>query len=354
MTQKGMERYTLEDFKIICQNGFDYHISDDTLDIISALASQVGAPDYIKTPKFNSNTIGRGERGGSGDMFERGSGGGRDRNRHGGGRRRRRQQEMTDDDWEDLRTFHTKQKAEISPEKALEKQYRGELNKLVSSSDKEQLSRLATLFKQYHETRNDNRAETLFFDVATCSKINTKLFADVLCELIQNDKQIDRWMEDELMMFIEDKWLYSFETIECISEDEDYDKFCDSNRVNEIRLNSSMFLGNFFHYVVKHNMDDFFWTDTINRAVSTIFNQFETELMKDDNEDVAFVCCSNIFAFLVPILDVIGADMDEVDDDLSKVEYVKMRLLEIVDDEEKYPSLTRKIVFVIQDNKIWL
>lgn len=353
MTQKGMIRYSLEDFKEICQNGFDYHISDDTLDIISALASQVGAPDYIKTPKFNSNSIG-GSSGCGTNSFERGNGGGRDRNRNGGGRRRRRHQEMSDDDWEDLRTFHTKQKAELTPEKALEKQYRGELNKLVSNCDEEQLSRLVSLFKQYHVVRNDNHAETLFFDVATCSKINTQLFADVLCQIIQNDEQIDELMRDELMKFIENKWLNSFETIECISEDEDYDRFCDSNRINEIRLNSSMFLGNFFHYVFEREVDDYFWFDVINHAVSNMFSQFENELMKEDNEDVAFVCCSNIFAFLVPILDVIGADIDEVDGDLSKVEYVKMRLLEIVDDEDNYPSLTRKIVFAIQDNKIWL
>ena len=36
-------RYTVQDFNDISQDGFDYTINEDTLDIISALASQVGA-----------------------------------------------------------------------------------------------------------------------------------------------------------------------------------------------------------------------------------------------------------------------------------------------------------------------
>ena len=44
--------YTLDTINEILFNGFDYKLPDETLEIISNLALQVGSPDYVKTPVF--------------------------------------------------------------------------------------------------------------------------------------------------------------------------------------------------------------------------------------------------------------------------------------------------------------
>ena len=45
-------RYTLETINSILFNGFDYKLPDATLETISNIALQVGAPDYVRTPVF--------------------------------------------------------------------------------------------------------------------------------------------------------------------------------------------------------------------------------------------------------------------------------------------------------------
>ena len=45
-------RYSLENITNILFNGFDYKLPEETLNIISDIALQVGSPDYVKTPVF--------------------------------------------------------------------------------------------------------------------------------------------------------------------------------------------------------------------------------------------------------------------------------------------------------------
>ena len=45
-------RYTLDNINQTLFDGFDYKLSEKTLEIISSLSLQVGSPDYVKTPNF--------------------------------------------------------------------------------------------------------------------------------------------------------------------------------------------------------------------------------------------------------------------------------------------------------------
>ena len=49
---KTMNIYTLENINEILYQGFEYNLPDKTLEIISKLSTEVGSPDYIKTPVF--------------------------------------------------------------------------------------------------------------------------------------------------------------------------------------------------------------------------------------------------------------------------------------------------------------
>jgi len=52
MSAMDTQTYTLDFFNNLILDGFDYCVSPDTLNIISKLASEVGAPTYVKTPVF--------------------------------------------------------------------------------------------------------------------------------------------------------------------------------------------------------------------------------------------------------------------------------------------------------------
>ena len=51
--QKPMQRYNLNDFKRILNEGFVNSITPEVLKTIQSIADQVGAPEYIKTPQFD-------------------------------------------------------------------------------------------------------------------------------------------------------------------------------------------------------------------------------------------------------------------------------------------------------------
>lgn len=51
-TANKMIQYDMNDYEEIMNAGFICNLTQDTLDIISKLSEQVGAPTYIKTPIF--------------------------------------------------------------------------------------------------------------------------------------------------------------------------------------------------------------------------------------------------------------------------------------------------------------
>ena len=45
-------RYTLEQFNIIMFDGIQLELPKETIELITSIANQVGATDYIRTPQF--------------------------------------------------------------------------------------------------------------------------------------------------------------------------------------------------------------------------------------------------------------------------------------------------------------
>lgn len=335
MANMTTSRYTIQDFNDIAHDGFDYTIGEDTLDIISALASQVGAPDYIRTPNFSTHHR-EGSKG-------RGSG-------SGGGGRRRKPQEMSDEDWEDLRTFHTKPKAEISPEKALEKKLRGVLNRVVSASSKEQLESIENVFCELLDAKLSDIAEKVFYDLATCSKMNTSSFAMLFADLTKhvNDEDVYEFLESSLERFISDDgiWMSKFNNVEYISEDEDYDSFCDVNKTNDVRLNTTMFVAKVFELFFEREDERFMWIERLANCYWKMFCGFKEELRKVNNEDVSMIYCSNIIALMKPINEYI-VELDETHEFWNNVIEDQEQI--IISGDKVYPSLTRQIIFALQN-----
>lgn len=327
-------RYTIQDFNDISQDGFDYTISESTLDIISALASQVGAPDYVRTPNFTTHhkeNRGRGDR-----------------------RRRKNHEQMSDSDWEDLRSFHSKPKAEISPEKALEKKLRGELNRVVDSCGKSQLESIAGVLCELIDAKLGDVAEKVFFDLATCSKMNTGPFASLFCDLLNSDAY-ECETSDEMFEFLEGflrrlvssdgVWMNEFVRVEYVSEDVDYDRFCDLNKENDRRLNMTRFIAKVFRNLFEREDERFFWFEQLAACYWNIFCGFKDALRVEGNEDVAMVYCSNVIELLQPIGEYV-AELDDKHNFWGSAMEDQEQI--IVSGVSAYPSLSRQIIFALQ------
>lgn len=320
-------RYSLEDFNNIYSDGFDYNISDETHDIIAALASQVGAPDYVRTPNFSTH--------------------GRDKGRVGGGGRRnrnRRGQEMSDADWEDIRTFGSKPKAELSEEDLLLKSFRGELNKLVVGNVKEHSCVIYDGLMRLHDLGLADKGMSTLLDIACCSSINTGLFAELVVELSLKDIHIANVMNPLIVRFIEDEWMNGFTSIRVVDEEDDYDLFCDNNKENDRRLNQSRFLGKLLKAYLSAIDFDGSWIESLSKFDIVLAFLFPLEM--EDNEEVALVFGQNVIAFLEPLIpDEDGCYFDG----LEWAEERFNRLREILNEHSKYPSMSRQLRYALEE-----
>ena len=87
-------RYTLEEFNTIMFDGIQLELPKDTIDLITSIANQVGATDYIRTPQFPKCVQPPGVGVGIAAGLT-------------GNRRRQKAQEINDEDWDTIRKFQT-------------------------------------------------------------------------------------------------------------------------------------------------------------------------------------------------------------------------------------------------------
>lgn len=211
--------YTLENINEILYQGFDYNLPDKTLEIISKLSSEVGSPDYIKTPVFkkreNPMKI--------------------DVSSSGFKKKRGKNQEIVNDaDWELLRTFQstkTEEKTDIDSQiddirvnlnKISDKNYIDVRNKIFIIIDN-----LVSESIDYEEML---RVSSIIFDIASTNRFYSKIYADLYSDLSTKYDIMKNTFENNFKKFTD-----LFHIIEYIDPKVNYDKFCEINKTNEKR-----------------------------------------------------------------------------------------------------------------------
>jgi hypothetical protein len=216
--------YTLNDFRDITFGGFDIKLPDSTIDIITQLAEQVGSPTYIKTPVFAKKEMPLIRE----PIFKK--------------KRRANQgiETVSDEDWESLRTF---QPTKIEQKVGVEAQFdliRSSLNKITDKTYEDQCNKICHVLTQIQSSEEDMlRVGTAIFEIASTNRFYSKLYADLYTRLIHNYEIMHSIFETNLNSFLE-----LFTTIEYVSADEDYDRFCKINSNNEKRKALSTFFVN--------------------------------------------------------------------------------------------------------------
>ena len=253
--------YFIKTLQIIDLTNIDPNIINN----INSLASQVGAPEYNKTPQFKDkiniediNYINR----------------------------RRKKFMDTKDDWDNIKTFQT---TEFQKKEGLDKnifQIRKYLNMLTDRTFDKLKPSILNEIQIVYTTKTENDFNTLcenIYEIVSknilYSSIYTKLYKILLMEypLFQN-------IVNKNVNLLADKIDY----IKYISPQEDYDKFCENNKNNE-------------------NL----------RSICT----FYTNLMKEKVIDVSIII--NIIKILFKTLDDFIRDCKKNElDELSEIIYI--------------------------------
>lgn len=332
MTTLSVRRYTLDDYERISSEGFNYTIDSATHDIIDALVKEVGAPDYVRTPIFTSNR----------ERPRNGNGNGN------GSRNRRRHQEISDDDWECIRTFQSRDKQDLSATEKLVRKIRDIANRITSTNcDNGLVEEIRNVLFESIERECSNEVISALFAIFGKSKLNRTSYVNLVCDLLDTDEE---QMCDIILTALENfikEWVESFRMIEEVNEDEDFDKFCDMNKVNDLRLIKSAFIGELYgkFQLLIENQDDL--SDKLENIVSIISCQivFPTKellrvLVLENNsyivEQIGY-CIDKIFDndYICPS-DISTEDGESLQDILEKI---------VSCGRAEYPSLSNKLLF---------
>ena len=218
--------YTLEKINEILYQGFEYKLPDETLGLISKLATEVGSPDYIKTPVFekreNPMKV-------EPVVFTKEyTSGGVNKKRRG------KANEVVNDDWESFKTFQSTKLEEktginsqidnirINLNKMSDKNYIDTRNKIIDIID--------NLIVENITSEEMIRVSSIIFDIASTNRFYSKMYADLYSDLSTKYDTLKNTFEDNFKKFID-----LFNIIEYVDPKVNYDKFCEINKSNEKR-----------------------------------------------------------------------------------------------------------------------
>jgi hypothetical protein len=330
-----MSTYSLELFNTMTFNGFNYVIPSETMNIISQIASEVGAPNYVKTPVFqkrehsnilpitntnstNSNT--------NITCYKK--------------KKNSRLESTNEAEWEMMRTFQTTKIDQKTGIGASIDTLRAHLNKLTDKNYNEYKNKIIELIE---ELKNDNtpleemsQVSYTLFEIASTNRFYSKIYANLYTDIITNYNFMSETFENSINKFSE-----LFDVIEYVDPTVNYDKFCKINIDNEKRKALSAFFVNLMNTKVI-SIDRILLITR--KLVSNIYTFISMEDKKNEVDELA----ENV-ALLY------NKDIFENDDGELNYEQINgLTISEIIEkiansNVKEYPSLTKKTIFKFMD-----
>ena len=217
-------KYTLDDFIKITFDGFSFEFPPDVLKIISDLSSEVGSPNYVKTPIFTKKeTINMD------DMFYR---------------KKKINKPLKDSEWEKCIANTSTIKSNESP--TFENQLsviRSHLNKLTDKNYKDIKPKIIQSVDEIFLSKCSEEELLILgntmFDIASTNRFYSKIYAKLYADLIQAYQIMNDIFKTNFNNFMS-----LFENIEYVCMEIDYDKFCKNNKNNEKRKAIATFFMN--------------------------------------------------------------------------------------------------------------
>jgi hypothetical protein len=210
--------YTRNDYERIKKEGFVYTLPQETLEAIKKIATNVGAPEYIKTPHFDKRPYNN--------------------------KPRIHIKEISDADWDSIRNFKT---TTIEKKKGVElsiDQIRKHLNKMTTKTYDTLLLQICSEIDLI--TTDDvelmmelNKIGDAIFEIASGNRFYSGMYALLYKELMSKYTFMQTILTAKLNTDI-----HIFNDFEYCSPDKDYDKFCANNKTNEKRRALGLFYVN--------------------------------------------------------------------------------------------------------------
>jgi hypothetical protein len=331
---KKMIQYDMNDYEEITNAGFICNLTQKTLDIISKLSEQVGAPTYIKTPIFlkkESRIAGLGMGLGSAISAIATSGNGFKKNKN-------KVSEITDEDWETIRQFQTTTKHVSEGIQKNMENIRGYLNKMSEATFDKMVNEIKAEISQLieHETTDENMMKIghSIFTIASSNSFYSELYAKLFKILMDEHEIFKKIFEDNYKVFMN-----LFDNIEYVDPKKNYDKFCEYTKTNDNRRAMSLFLVN----LMKNNVIE---KDEILEIIINLQKLIMKYIAKPDKTNEVEELNENLYIIITSSSNKIKFGSDEGTENIIKdIEFIGMLKPKM----KEYPSITNKTIFKHMD-----
>jgi len=242
---------------------------------------------------------------------------------------------MNIEDWEAIRNFKPTEKAEISDFDKNINEIRSHINKLSTTNYDVQkrkiIEKVVELFDGNESFDNKEKIVNVIFDICSSNKFLSDIYADLYVELIGYHDIFGDILDNYIINFKK-----TLNNIQYIDPDENYDGFCDYNKINELRKSNSVFLIN----LMKRDMiEKVSIIDLIIEMLDTCLLFIKQENKLHEVEEIT----ENIFLLVEHSKEVLQ------DQDLWKSKIGKQIKYFSKLKAKDYPSLSSRCVFKFMD-----
>lgn len=317
--------YNLDSINEILFNGFDYKLPQETLEIISNLALQVGSPDYVKTPVFQKRENPMKVEPPKESLKKN--------------RRNKPTEIINDADWDTLRTFQTTKMEEKSGIMAQIDSIRVYLNKLT---DKNYIDIHNKIIEIIDNVINENMSlsdmsqfSSTIFEIASTNRFYSKIYAELYSDLSTKYEMMKTTFETNFENFTD-----LFNNIEYVDPNVNYDKFCEINKINEKRKSlAAFYLNLMFNGIISERQIMQITRNLLSQIYSFISQDDKKNEVDELTETVAILYKKELYA------NDGGDNYDKIDG------YTINQVIERIANSKvkDYKSLTNKTLFKFMD-----
>ena len=320
--------YTLEQIEDIIFKGFDYEVPMEVMEKISSLAMEVGSPDYVKTPIFKKRE--------NPMKVEPVISVTKDQ-----GKKRRGNKNMeviNDDDWDTIRTFHT---TKIETKAGIDADFdmiRAFINKMTDKNYTDMRNKIVEIIEKIILENSGSDLTGIssnIFEIASSNRYYSKIYADLYADLSSKFEFIKSKYEENFNRFTE-----LFDNIEYVDPNENYDKFCEINKINEKRKSLATFYINLMYCgVISHAQIMQITRNLLAKIYEYISIENKKNEVEELTENIALLYKKDLYK-------------DDQGDDYEKIEgYTISEIInKIANSKVKdYKSLTNKSLFKFMD-----
>ena len=317
-------KYSLEDFRNIRFEGFNFTLPEDTITLISNLSLEVGSPTYVKTPNFQKQDISKNV---AGDSLI---------NKNNNRRRNKTREVVNDEDWESIRNF---QSTKIEQKEGVEikiNDIKLLLNKLTDKNYAENKDKILAIMAEHNEYDELFKIGTTIFEIASNNKFYSKIYADLYTEIMSQFEIMKDIFEKSISEFLE-----LFDDIQYVDPKVDYNLFCKINVDNEKRQSLSLFFVNLMiNGVIKRSR--------ILNIIKNLLTQVKTFISKENKKNEVDELTENISILYKKEL----FEEDDFNDAELDINGVKLNdYIEVLANSKvkNYLSFTNKSLFKFMD-----